>query len=134
MSKTTGSQIVLPNQLIMVKPELFGYNPETSTTNVFQHAAGNPQEDHDQALIELDAYYQMYLKNRIDVIMLDTTGGKKTKVHEIKASDARPDEIFPNCVVTFPGSDIKHMGTVGRSGHVIDEKETYAFVMPMLEE
>jgi hypothetical protein len=136
MSKTAGSHIVLPTQLIMVKPEFFGFNTETSKSNVFQHAAMgalNVQDKHDCALKEFAGYHQMYIDNDIDVLVLDTTDGKKTDVTKIDYEQARPDEIFPNCVVTFPGSDLKRIGSIGRSGQSIDEKATYAIFMPMLE-
>lgn len=130
------SQVILPSQLVMVRPEYFAFNKQTSLTNLFQANVDNlsEQQVYNAAMAELDAFLATVRRENIDVIVHDTTNGKKTDVSKIDKKMALPDEIFPNCIVTFPGRDIKHLGTIGRSKQKIEEDKTYAILMPMLTE
>lgn len=133
MPETPLIQSILPSQIIMVRPEYFAFNEQTALTNYFQKKARGltEQEVYDQAMREFDNTVEMYLKNDIDVIVHDTTDGNRD-VSKINKAKARPDEIFPNCVVTFPGWGLPE--TIGRSGQKVDKNKTYAMVLPMLVE
>ncbi|MGX5202637.1 arginine deiminase-related protein [Aliikangiella sp. IMCC44632] len=78
----------LTNSVVMVKPNDFGYNPETGVDNEFQNkpSAGAAQEVTQLALNEFDQMVNRLIKAGIEVIVLDDTSNK------IKI----PDAVFPN--------------------------------------
>lgn len=83
-------------KVMLVKPAVFEFNPETSATNAFQLKVElTPGQTFTAAMKELEAVYHMYVDNGVGV--------------EIFESDNpyTPDAIFPNCVSTFPGSVFK---------------------------
>jgi hypothetical protein len=83
-----------PHTLLLVKPAAFGFNEETSATNVFQQtgaydrieAANAARQEFDGVIRELDRY------------------GIRTLVFEDTATPVKPDAVFPNNWISFHDS------------------------------
>lgn len=120
--------VVLPSQIVMVRPKFFGFNAETSETNLFQKDVQHlsAQAIHDQAIEEFEGFLAMYRAQGIDVAVHDA--------RQVESSFVRPDEVFPNCVVCFSGKDLDGLERLGASSVQIDKTKTYAVAMPMLVE
>lgn len=73
------------NRILMVRPALFGYNPETAINNAFQKALGTPDSVAKQAQKEFDAYVALLRDNGVDVWVVQDSPKPHT-----------PDSIFPN--------------------------------------
>lgn len=96
----------------MIKPAVFGFNPETSRTNHYQRReAGTPDFVYKSAMKEFDALYKLYIEHGIDV-----------KIFESRDKMAL-DAIFPNSFSTFPTKVFWE-----------DGKERYTILHPMLDE
>ena len=71
---------------MMVRPDSFGYNPETAVTNAFQKSPGSKplQAIRSQALIEFNG-------------LVDTLKAAGVKVIEFGSSETEsiPDAVFP---------------------------------------
>lgn len=89
--KTSSSAGQVTDTLFMVRPAHFGFNTETASTNIFQHAsAANGDTIHEKALKEFDDFVQLLRSNKIYVIVLQDPGNPVT-----------PDSIFPNNWISF---------------------------------
>jgi hypothetical protein len=98
-----------PARVMLVKPAVFTFNPQTSTTNVFQSKVQlSAEQTYARAMQELEDVYHMYRAHDISVEVF-ASGDRET-----------PDAIFPNCVSTFPG-------------HVFGQSKPVAVLHPMLE-
>ena len=76
----------MAHAVLMVRPNAFGYNPETAASNAFQtESLGNVREIAINALREFDAMVKVLLKNHIELIIIEDTESPHT-----------PDAIFPN--------------------------------------
>ncbi|MFN4818004.1 MAG: arginine deiminase-related protein, partial [Ignavibacteria bacterium] len=76
----------MAHAVLMVRPNAFGFNPETAASNAFQaESLGNVREIAINALREFDAMVEVLLKNHIDVIIIEDTESPHT-----------PDAVFPN--------------------------------------
>lgn len=81
-----------PQRIMLVKPAVFEFNPETSATNAFQLKVElTSSQTYTAAMRELEAVYHMYVDNGVAVEIFEST------------NPFTPDAIFPNCVSTFPG-------------------------------
>jgi hypothetical protein len=95
---TERSRLQLPSAVLMVRPARFGFNPETSLSNAFQH------EDTQLTRSEI----QRQARKEFDLMTdrLDRAG-----VHVIVVEDtdvpAKPDAVFPNNWIS-----LHHDGTV----------------------
>ncbi len=86
-----------PSAVLMVRPESFGFNPQTADTNVFQHNLNGDFESISQkALMEFDKMVDLLRSNDIEVLVVNDT-----------AQPEKPDAIFPNNWISF-----HHDGTV----------------------
>ena len=72
----------------MVRPAAFGYDPETASSNVFQHKPLE-EESKNSGTISLSEFDNA-------VHMLQCCGVKVTVFHEEFSEDKKPDSIFPN--------------------------------------
>ena len=72
----------------MVRPAAFGYDPETASSNVFQH---KPLEEDAKNWVAISL-------SEFDnaVHMLQSCGVKVTVFHEESSENHKPDSIFPN--------------------------------------
>ena len=92
MSRRGESSPQCADAVLMVRPEAFGYNPETSATNTFQR----PQDLGDGAAAaaaartEFERLAQALGSEGVSVCALDDT-----------AHPAKPDAVFPNNWVSF---------------------------------
>ena len=78
--------------VLMVRPQAFGYNPETASTNTFQRA-GEPQSlasDRDLARSEFARLEQALESEGISVCAVEDT-----------AQPVKPDAVFPNNWLSF---------------------------------
>ena len=77
-----------PNEVIMVRPAAFGYDPETAKSNAFQHQPDNETQKVCSwlALSEFDEA----------VNKLQSCGITVTVFNEDPYSVGKPDSIFPN--------------------------------------
>jgi hypothetical protein len=78
--------------VLMVRPQAFGYNPETASTNTFQRA-GEPQHlasDRDLARSEFARLEQALESEGISVCAVEDT-----------AQPVKPDAVFPNNWLSF---------------------------------
>ena len=76
----------LTNTVVMVRPNHFGFNPETALSNVFQHQVSEPESEVQQkALTEFNNSVEVLEKNGIKVLILESRDDFIT-----------PDSIFPN--------------------------------------
>lgn len=82
----------ITNNILMIRPANFGFNPETAMNNVFQHNDGaeDPQAIKENALKEFDAMVQLLRDKQINVYVVEDT-----------AEPVKPDAIFPNNWVSF---------------------------------
>ncbi len=143
-----------PRQIVMIRPLVFVPNDETLRTNVLQNefaraAQGKSPEEIYQELktinaaghAEFDAVLKAYRDNGVDVAVFDAAKNiSQQKIDEMlrkisrgeKVPGLMPDQIFPNCVVTFRGADL-----IGREKEIrigrIDPDKTYFIQTPMLE-
>lgn len=77
--------------ILLVRPVSSAYNPETATSNAFQHPSDvDPMTAVRRAQHEFDAFADGLRKTGVDVIVVDDTD-----------SPAKPDAVFPNNWVTF---------------------------------
>ena len=76
----------IANTVLMIRPNAFGFNPETASSNVFQsESVANDREITISAVCEFDAMVEVLLKNHIELIIVEDTEYPHT-----------PDAIFPN--------------------------------------
>ncbi len=81
------------SRIMLVKPAVFEFNPETSETNVFQLRVDlTPDQTFKSAMAELGNVYKMYTDNNVAVEIFESR------------DRGTPDAIFPNCISTFPGA------------------------------
>ncbi|KGN75045.1 amidinotransferase [Porphyromonas macacae] len=73
------------NRILMVRPAVFGYNPETAANNAFQKLTGSPETVAKQAQKEFDNYVSLLRDNGVDVLVVQDSPKPHT-----------PDSIFPN--------------------------------------
>jgi hypothetical protein len=86
---TRGAQCA--DAVLMVRPQAFGFNPETATTNTFQKLPDSPVEGScARARAEFDALHQALASEGVTVLALQDT-----------RSPAKPDAVFPNNWVSF---------------------------------
>lgn len=79
--------------VLMIRPKRFGSNPQTATSNHFQHAPSSADEDLQAlALSEFDSLAATLRKAGVHVVMFEDTAEPHT-----------PDSIFPNNWVSFHG-------------------------------
>ena len=84
MSKSNTEYIA--NTVLMIRPNAFGFNPETASSNAFQsESLANEREFSANAVREFDAMVEVLLKYHIEVIIVEDTEYPYT-----------PDAIFPN--------------------------------------
>jgi hypothetical protein len=74
-----------PHAIFMVKPSAFGFNAQTSSSNVFQKSAAADVNISPQAIAEFNAMVDLLSANEIDVLVFDDT-----------QTPPKPDAIFPN--------------------------------------
>ena len=81
-----------PSSVLMVRPEHFGFNPETAESNAFQSYGG--EADHrkirDKAIAEFDRMVVKLREHGINVLVFHSPKYRKL-----------PDAVFPNNWVTF---------------------------------
>lgn len=77
---------------MMVRPDCFGYNPETAASNAFQQAADkdNIENIREQALAEFNGLVSTLKASGTEVIVFGSDDGRET-----------PDAVFPNNWVSF---------------------------------
>ena len=76
----------LTNTVVMVRPNHFGFNPQTAKSNVFQHQVLETEaEVQDKALEEFKEAADLLTKNGIRVLILPSRNDVLT-----------PDSVFPN--------------------------------------
>src|SRR5882672_10422665 len=76
----------LTNTIVMVRPNHFGFNPQTAKSNVFQHQVlESEKEVQSKALAEFNATVETLKANGIKVLILESRDDFIT-----------PDSIFPN--------------------------------------
>ncbi len=82
----------ITNHILMVRPYLFGFNPETAADNAFQQDDGSLSTDQvqERALQEFDQLAEKLSAAGIDIIIVEDTEKPHT-----------PDSIFPNNWITF---------------------------------
>lgn len=81
---------MIASQIIMVRPSRFGFNPETSSSNVFQNdIKNNGQSIQETALAEFDKMVEILRKEGIRVLVVNDTNEPHT-----------PDAVFPNNWIT----------------------------------
>lgn len=80
------SNIQSPNTIFMVRPNHFGFNPQTAASNTFQHGdfKESPETIASKARSEFDAFVETLLESGIDVMVFD------------EHSPETPDAVFPN--------------------------------------
>lgn len=80
-----------PSCVLMVRPQSFGFNPQTADTNAFQqHLHDTPESIREKALSEFDTMVDLLRSNDVDVVVMEDT------VHPEK-----PDAVFPNNWISF---------------------------------
>lgn len=81
-----------PDAVMMVRPNGFGYNPETAATNAFQQTQGKHHQEQiiAQALSEFDGLVLTLKTSGVDVVEFNPQNGTET-----------PDAVFPNNWVSF---------------------------------
>jgi hypothetical protein len=82
-----------PTTLLMIRPESFGFNPQTAGSNAFQKPDAGQQLVQDKALKEFDNFVDVLRANGVEVIVINDTAEPHT-----------PDSIFPNNWVSFHSS------------------------------
>jgi len=80
------------NNILMVRPNAFGFNKETSSTNFYQtkQTSYTEEEIPKKAMEEFDAFVFLLKKNGLNVLLVDDLLNENT-----------PDSIFPNNWVSF---------------------------------
>jgi hypothetical protein len=80
-----------PSCVLMVRPSSFGFNPQTATTNAFQHSEATP-DSHvaSKALEEFDRMVDTLKAHDVDVIVVDDS-----------KDPIKPDAVFPNNWISF---------------------------------
>jgi hypothetical protein len=80
------------SSVMMIRPIMFGYNPETAESNVFQSKAPDNMQKkiQERALAEFDIFVERLRENGINVIVFQDHPEPHT-----------PDSIFPNNWVSF---------------------------------
>lgn len=82
--------------LLMIRPRCFGFNPETASSNVFQHLQANADGVAARAIDEFNRMGGMLTRNRIQVHVLDDD------LH-----NNLPDAVFPNnWLATLPTGEL----------------------------
>lgn len=85
----------LAQQVLLVRPAHFGYNPETADTNVFQQPPTlSPEKLEQKALDEFNQFLLTLWAARVDVVVLDDPGQPVTL-----------DAVFPNNWISFHTGD-----------------------------
>lgn len=80
-----------PSALLMVRPNAFGFNPQTADTNAFQqHASDDSLLVHETALREFDTMVDVLRSNDIEVVVIEDS-----------ALPRKPDAVFPNNWISF---------------------------------
>lgn len=80
-----------PRAVLMIRPAFFGYNHETSLTNVFQQPADMDEfEIHGKALEEFDRMVDLLRSHDVEVFVVEDTPEPR-----------KPDAIFPNNWISF---------------------------------
>ncbi|MCG8308808.1 MAG: arginine deiminase-related protein [Cytophagales bacterium] len=81
-----------PSSVFMVRPQHFGYNPETAASNAFQKKIllCDHHKITQNALIEFDAFADQLKRHLIDVHVFDSPKNHKA-----------PDAVFPNNWISF---------------------------------
>src|SRR5690606_37005253 len=72
-----------PKTVFMIRPKNFGFNEQTSTSNVFQQK--NDLANNDNALAEFDEMVRLLRSFKINVVVFDDT-----------VAPIKPDAVFPN--------------------------------------
>jgi len=87
----------ITDQLLMVRPASFGFNPETAKNNVYQNNLNEAGTDiQSRALAEFDRYVTILRDHHIDVLVIEDT-----------PAPPKPDAIFPNnWFCTLPGGKV----------------------------
>jgi len=76
----------MAHAVLMVRPNAFGFNPETAASNAFQaESLGNVREIAINALRAFESMVDVLLQNPIEVIIIEDTESPHT-----------PDAVFPN--------------------------------------
>ena len=75
-----------PHTVLMIRPKQFGFNAQTSASNVFQHNLNVV----DSALDEFDRMVDVLKAHEISLEVFDDT-----------ADPVKPDAIFPNNWISF---------------------------------
>lgn len=79
------------DRVLMIRPAVFGANPETAATNAFQRGAeGSAAELLARARAEFDGLVAALRKHGVEVLVLEDS-----------AEPPKPDAVFPNNWVTF---------------------------------
>lgn len=76
-----------PHTLLMIRPKSFGFNPQTRTSNAFQH---NQSTDTPEVLREFNTMTDLLHAHEIPVEIFDDT-----------ELPAKPDAVFPNNWISF---------------------------------
>lgn len=80
-----------PSALLMVRPNAFGFNPQTAGTNAFQQPASDDSLlVHETALREFDTMVDVLRSNDIEVVVIEDS-----------ALPRKPDAVFPNNWISF---------------------------------
>ena len=81
-----------PSSVFMVRPEHFGYNPQTAESNAFQVVSkpSNNSDIKNKAIAQFDGFVENLRKHGIEVFIFHSPKHKKL-----------PDAVFPNNWVTF---------------------------------
>jgi len=84
------------SKVLMVRPSVFGANPETAATNAFQSASGASAEVHARALAEFERLVDALGRHGVEVYVAEDT-----------PAPVKPDALFPNNWVSFhPGGKV----------------------------
>lgn len=76
----------LTSTLVLVRPNHFGFNPQTAESNVFQHQVSDPEiEVQQKALSEFNNVLKRLKQERLKILILDSQDDFIT-----------PDSVFPN--------------------------------------
>lgn len=82
----------LTHQIMMIRPEHFGFNDQTATNNAFQStdAIKDPEQLKEVAKKEFDQMVSLFRSKGIDVLVIQDT-----------PSPVKPDAVFPNNWISF---------------------------------
>src|SRR3989344_5718566 len=79
----------LTDTMVMVRPDHFGFNPETGLDNAFQHRSESPESKvRTAALNEFSEMVDTLVDHNLRVMVLDSPVGPNGEI--------TPDAIFPN--------------------------------------